>query len=132
VFAYLQQVFSYAVPPVAAIFIMGMFWRRGTAPAAFWTLVFGHVVGLAQLVAAQAGLLSLHFTIVAGLTTGLCIAAFVVLSWLTPAPAPDRLVNTLWTKDLSQPDRPHPWWKDYRVQAVAVAVLTLATVVLFW
>lgn len=132
VFHYLQQVFSYAVPPVVAIFIMGMFWRRGTAQAAFWTLVFGHTVGLAQLIAVQAGLLALHFTIVAGLTTGLCIIAFVVLSWLTPAPAPDRLVTTLWTQDMSQPDRPHPWWKDYRVQALAVALLTLATVVLFW
>ena len=132
VFHYLQQVFSYAVPPVVAIFVMGMFWRRGTAGAAFWTLVFGHAVGLAQLVLSQSGVITMHFTIVAGLTTALCVGAFVTFSLLSAPPSPAQLTHTLWTRDQAWPDRPHPWWKDYRVQATAVALLTLATVCVFW
>ena len=44
IFRYIQQAFSYIVPPVVAIFFMGILWERGSRHAAFWTLVIGHTL----------------------------------------------------------------------------------------
>ena len=38
-FNYIQQVFSYAVPPVAAVFLLGVFWSRMTTAGAIASLV---------------------------------------------------------------------------------------------
>lgn len=132
IFAYLQEMFSYAVPPVVAIFLLGMFWARATPDAAVWTLVFGHTVGLVAFLAKSAGFLGLHFTIVAGLTTALCVCFCVAASMLTRPRAISEIEPTLWHRGMVAPERDHPWYADYRVQVSAVAALTLLTVVAFW
>jgi SSS family solute:Na+ symporter len=132
IFAYLQEIFSYAVPPVVAIFLLGLFWARTTPAAALTTLVVGHAMGLATLLSKQAGWLTLHFTIVAGLTTGLCLLICICVSLCTtPRDDPD-MRSSLWRLDMVQPDRPRGWLLDYRIQVAAVATLTLAIVAVFW
>lgn len=132
VFAYLQEMFSYAVPPVVAVFLLGMLWRRTTADAALWTLIFGHTVGLLAFLWKQTGGFALHFTILAGVTTLLSAGVCVILSLLTRAPAQSALETTLWQRDMLAPDREHPWYADYRLQVSVVAGLTLAIVLAFW
>lgn len=131
IFAYLQEVFSYAVPPVVAIFLLGMFWRGATPKAALATLLFGHGFGVLMLIAAKAGFVGLHFTIVAGITTAFCLAVCVLVSLVT-APRTGDISATLWQRSLISPDRPHAWYADYRVQVSAVAALTVVMVLAFW
>jgi SSS family solute:Na+ symporter len=58
------------VPPVAALFVLGLFWKRATAPAAFTTLLGGHALSLCTFAGQHTGVLpDIHFTIVAGLPT---------------------------------------------------------------
>ena len=132
IFAYLQEIFSYAVPPVVAIFLLGMFWARTTPAAALSTLIVGHALGLGTLMAKQAGWVPLHFTIVAGLTTALCTVLCVGVSLCTTPRDDAAMRSSLWHPAMMQPDRPHGWLLDYRVQVAAVAALTLAIVVAFW
>ncbi|WP_030822099.1 sodium:solute symporter family protein [Streptomyces hygroscopicus] len=40
---YLQTLFSFFNVPLFCVFIIGMFWRRATAPAGFWGLLLGTV-----------------------------------------------------------------------------------------
>ncbi|MBU0726239.1 MAG: sodium:solute symporter [Alphaproteobacteria bacterium] len=132
IFAYLQEIFSYAVPPVVAIFVIGLFWRGATPRAALVTLIFGHILGLCALIATQAGWLTLHFTITAGITTGLCALVCLAVSLAVPEKvAPDR-AGVIWHRGLVAPDGPHAWYADYRVQVIGVALLTLAIVAAFW
>jgi SSS family solute:Na+ symporter len=48
-YEYLQSVQSYLSPAIVVLFIAGAFWKRATAPAAFWSFVFGLVGGFGRL-----------------------------------------------------------------------------------
>jgi solute:Na+ symporter, SSS family len=48
-YVYLQSVQGYLSPAIAVLFLLGVFWKRATAPAAFWALVIGVIGGFARL-----------------------------------------------------------------------------------
>jgi solute:Na+ symporter, SSS family len=50
-YVYLQSVQGYLSPAIAVLFLLGVFWKRATAPAAFWAFVVGVIGGFARLVA---------------------------------------------------------------------------------
>jgi SSS family solute:Na+ symporter len=50
-YVYLQSVQGYLSPAIAALFLLGVFWKRASAPAAFWAFVVGVIGGFARLVA---------------------------------------------------------------------------------
>jgi len=45
IYQYLQAVQSYISPPIAAVFIMGIAWKRASSRAAIYTLVSGGILG---------------------------------------------------------------------------------------
>jgi SSS family solute:Na+ symporter len=49
-YQYLQKVQAYIAPPIAAVFFIGLFFRRINATAAVTTLVTGFVLGMVRLV----------------------------------------------------------------------------------
>jgi SSS family solute:Na+ symporter len=46
-----QASLSYVVPPIVVVYLGGLFWRRATPPAAFWTIVVGLVAGVPMFIA---------------------------------------------------------------------------------
>ncbi|GMU33829.1 MAG: sodium/solute symporter [Planctomycetia bacterium] len=50
-FVYLQSVQAYISPPIAAVFLVGLIWRRANATGAFAALVIGFVLGAVRFVA---------------------------------------------------------------------------------
>jgi SSS family solute:Na+ symporter len=50
-YVYLQSVQGYLSPAIAVLFVMGVFWKRATAPAALWSFSIGVVGGFARLAA---------------------------------------------------------------------------------
>jgi SSS family solute:Na+ symporter len=50
-YVYLQSVQGYLSPAIAALFLLGVFWKRATAPAALYAFVVGVIGGFARLVA---------------------------------------------------------------------------------
>jgi len=130
--AYLQQMFAVAVPPVVAIFVLGLVWRGGSATAAIATLVLGHAFSVAMFVAGQLGWHGIHFTITAGLNTAVAGVLFVALSGLGSRTGEEALDETVWRPRDARPERPMPWYLDYRIQAGAVAAACLVMVAIFW
>ena len=49
-YVYLQSIQSFISPPITAVFLIGLFWKRATARAAIWTLVVGGAIGLSRVV----------------------------------------------------------------------------------
>lgn len=41
-----QKLLSYVAPPLSAVFLMTVFWKRSTEPAAFWTLILGGTLSI--------------------------------------------------------------------------------------
>lgn len=141
-FNYIQQVFSYAVPPVVAVLLLGMLWRRMDGRAALVALLVGHAGGALilvwRVVALRQGMDDglPHFTIVAGLTAMLCAA----VAWATTmASGPrdseaDRSARALdagllWHRaDAATPSR---GWRDYRWQSLGLVLAVAVTVWVF-
>jgi solute:Na+ symporter, SSS family len=48
-YRYLQSVQSYIAPPIAAVFLLGLFWRRSNSTGSFWGLIIGVSLGLGKL-----------------------------------------------------------------------------------
>ena len=48
-YVYLQSVQGYLSPAIAVLFLLGVFWKRATAPAALWSFSIGVIAGFARL-----------------------------------------------------------------------------------
>jgi SSS family solute:Na+ symporter len=48
-YVYLQSVQGYLSPAIAVLFLLGVFWKRATAPAALWAFSIGVIAGFARL-----------------------------------------------------------------------------------
>ena len=97
---YLQQAFAIFVPAIAAIFLVGAFWKRGNGHGAFWALIGGNALGLLALVGRLTGVWPVHFTIDVGILTALSTLIFVVVSLRTAPPDPDVIARTTWSPAL--------------------------------
>ncbi len=101
-YVYLQSVQAYISPPIAAVFLLGVFWKRVNAKGAIVSLLTGFVLGMGRLVleltkGSQSGLLFwyadinfLHFAI---LLFAVCTAVLVVVSLATPPERDDKLAG---------------------------------------
>ena len=97
-YQYLQSVQAYISPPVAAVFLIGILWKRVNARGAIVSLLVGFALGMGRLVLelkktslgagwlfAIADMNFLHFAIV---LFSICSALLILVS-LTSAPEPD-------------------------------------------
>jgi SSS family solute:Na+ symporter len=128
-FHYLQSALAYLVPPVAVVFLLGLFWRGASATGAMTTLVAGHLASAALFTLSVLELWSLHFTLVAGLLTLLSLPIMLITSRFGQAPAAQQLARFTYHAGVL-PGRPGArWWQDYRLYAVVLLVLTTIQVV---
>ncbi len=101
-YQYIQSVQAYISPPIAAVFLLGVFWRRVNAQGAMTALILGFVLGMGRLAAELAkGSLSgwmlwyadinfLHFAVLLFLV---CTTALVLVSLATPPPPYDKVAG---------------------------------------
>ncbi len=50
IYLYLQTLQAYISPPIASVFVIGVFWKKITATAAIWALITGGILGLLKIV----------------------------------------------------------------------------------
>lgn len=98
---YLQSVQAYVSPPIAAVFLLGIGWKRINGQGAITSLLVGFVLGALRFILEVVyagnlpggflgwfvGMNFLHFAI---LMFVICVVMLVVVSLLTPAPARDK------------------------------------------
>ena len=99
IIVYLQSVQAYISPPIAAVFLLGIFFKRLNGRGAMASLLTGLVLGTLRLILEQmkdslSGILYnfadfnfLHFAIFLFV---ICSAVLVVVSLMTPAPAAEQ------------------------------------------
>ncbi len=101
-YVYLQSVQAYISPPIAAVFLLGVFWKRVNGHGAIASLATGFVLGAARLVLEltkgstegflfwYADINFLHFAVLLFL---ICTGVLVVVSLLTPAQSEEQLAG---------------------------------------
>jgi SSS family solute:Na+ symporter len=112
-YQYLQSVQAYISPPIAAVFLLGVFWRRANARGAMTALLLGFVLGVARLIAElNKGSLSgwlldyaeinfLHFAVILFV---ICTAALVLVSLATAAPPYRKVAGLTYALADAHPD----------------------------
>jgi SSS family solute:Na+ symporter len=133
---YLQAVLAYAVPPVVAVFLLGMFWRGANADGAAAAMLFGSLGGLSLFaVNVLLGWTHFHFLYAAPILTLLDGAILIVVSRMRGASPAVSSEVSLWRIDFSGAERGRlgltPWWQDFRFQAAVLLALTAAVVIAF-
>ncbi len=131
VFTYLQQAFSILVPPVAAIFFLGVFSKLGSKTAAFTTLVLGHILGTIIFLLGTFGYFKLHFTITAAIATFLCAIIFIVVAKMKGENIAAGSGLTF-SKEMIVPSSELPWYLDYRLHSLVVLGIIATVVINFW
>lgn len=97
-YLYLQSVQAYIAPPIAAVFLLGIFYKRINSAGAFYTLVMGLTVVLARIILElfvshfEPGSMLHTFASANFLTFGawfflFCLLFCLGVSFMTPAPA---------------------------------------------
>jgi SSS family solute:Na+ symporter len=130
---YLQSILSYLTPPVVAVFLLGLFWRRANGAGALAGLVVGIPLGVVGWVAVELlGLAELQYLYAAMLMFVLGLALVVGVSLATPAPPADKVEGHVWRPQDAAVQPGRPWYQDYRWQSAALAVITLVVVVWWW
>lgn len=133
---YLQAVLAYAVPPVVAIFALGMFWRAATAEAAAATMILGSLCGFGLfLINVVFGWTHIHFLYAAPVLTSIDVAIMVALSLHRPVAIDAGKEDVMWQRRFSRNEnlrlRGIPIWQDYRFLAAGLLALTAAVVISF-
>ncbi len=131
---YLQAVLAYVVPPVVALFLMGMFWRGANADGASATMLFGSLGGLALfMINGVLHWTRFHFLYAAPILTAFDAAILVGVSRYRRGSLGTSRGAAAWTVDFSRAARLQgiPLWQDYRAHAAALLVLTAAVVFAF-
>jgi SSS family solute:Na+ symporter len=129
---YFQQLLSYLAPPVVAVFMAGLFWRRATASGAFAGLISGLLISVSLVFGIRyTPMAHWHFLYVAPLVFMASLAIVVSVSLATAAPAPERVNGYVWQKSVftaeSRQLATMPWFKNYRV----LSLMLLAAAVVF-
>lgn len=141
IFEAVQEIGAALAPAITAVFLWGVFWKRGTPQAAVSTLVFGFIMGATAFVldfkdADGYKLITqgwgIPFMLQAFYMTVICSCVFYAVSKLTPPPPPEKVEGLTWDNPLSALTR--RWTGvgvDPRRLATLLCVVIAALYVLF-
>lgn len=133
---YFQHFLSYLTPPVIAVFLCGLFWKRTTATAAFVSLIAGFFISIGLLLGIQhTPLASWNFLYVAPLLFVCSLALIIPLSLVTASPSADVVERFVWKPQFYREESAElagvPWFKNFRVLSVLLLIL-MGVFVFIW
>lgn len=143
-YEYLQSVQSYIAPPITAVFLMGIFYKRINATGAFVTLITGLVIGAVRIFLEikkdsfdPDGFLYLvggsNFLSFGAWFFLFCIILIVVISHLTSPPAMEKVENLTFqtiSAEEKRENRNSYNWKDI-VISIIILVIVAAVMIFF-
>ncbi len=137
-FRYLQVMLAYSVPPIVALYVVGVFWPRANARGAHWALILGSLAGLALLLVNEvwADQRILHFLYVAPILFVISAVVLVLASLTAPAPEREEIADLLWSRATWAAESAElaakPWWRNYRILSLLLIAATAWVVAAFW
>ena len=143
-YEYLQSVQAYIAPPITAVFILGIFYKRINATGAFATLIMGILVAFFRITLELVkgdlhpdGFLY-HLGAMNFLSFGawfflFCLIFLVVVSLLTKAPDKEQIVNLTFgtiTEEEKKNNKASYSWVDITI-SISIILIVIAVMVFF-
>jgi solute:Na+ symporter, SSS family len=112
IFVAINKIPMMFAPAITCVFLLGVFWRRGTKQAAFFTLISGFIIGsiyfiidlpvfgTIQLISDPVNGWGIPFMQIGWWLFCINCIVFITVSLLTPSPSEDKLKNLCWDHPL--------------------------------
>ena len=138
-YQYIQSVQSFLAPPIVAVFVMGLFWKRTNLRGAVWGLSVGFVLGMAKLGANAVwggadGFAFVQDFYFSGILLVLSFVIVAVASLTAPAPDAvhqDGLCFSCLSEDFRRENRQSWTWVDVVASAFVLGCV-VAAYIYFW
>jgi len=133
---YFQQLLSYMCPPVVAVFLCGLFWKRATATGAFVSLVSGFVIACGLLFGIRyTPMAKWNFLYIAPLILAISLGIIFVVSLFTTPSEEIKIRTYVWNVQVFREETRNlagvPWFRNYRTLA-ALLLVGAAGFILIW
>lgn len=138
---YLQSVQSYIAPPIAAVFILGLFWKRINSSGALAALIGGFMIGMLRLVAeinkehlsgwfhTFADINFLYFCVYLFLV---CIAMMIVISLVTKPPSDEKIQGLTYATTVAEDKKASRASWNMRDLILSLVILAIIALVLIY
>ena len=133
IFEGINKLISYVAPPITAVFLLGVFWKRASGKSAFITLMTGMGLGGVMFVLDWNGIYEGDFMLTAFGLLVACLGIMVITSWLFPEALSERARPLVW-EDWREPLRGEAHGRglgNYRWASAAVLVTFVVLYILF-
>lgn len=136
-YEYLQKVQAYIAPPIAAVFLLGIFYKRINAHGAYATLVIGSFIGASRIILelvqnnlAPGGILhtlaTMNFLTFGAWFFLFCVALILGVSFATPQQSEEQLSGLTFatlTAEHKITSKSSYGWKDIVISVVVLAIV---------
>jgi SSS family solute:Na+ symporter len=139
IFEAINAIAADLAPPITVVFLWGVLWRRGTKQASLYTLISGFAMGaiafILDLPAFGTEKIVTHrwgipFMMQAWWMFCICSVIYVVVTLLTPAPAPESVDGLTWDHPLAAVTQER--FKGLRDPRLIATVLAVTVAVLYY
>jgi len=138
-YQYLQSVQSFLAPPIVAVFVTGLVWKRTNLRGAVWGLSLGFILAMTKLTLNTLCPNAHGYALVpdfyfSGILLVTCFLIVIVASLTAPAPDPARIESLTFAtlgEDFKRENRASWNWTDI-VTSLAVLGVVVACYVYFW
>jgi SSS family solute:Na+ symporter len=138
-YQYLQSVQAYISPPIAAVFLLGILWKRVNAKGAMAALLSGFVLGAVRLIAElnkgsldgmMLGYASMNFLHFAVFLFVVCTVILIVVSLVTPPPTPEQVSGLTFETRTAAATPGDPAWR--RTDKLLSYALVAGVLLIWW
>jgi SSS family solute:Na+ symporter len=145
-YQYLQSVQGYLAPPITAVFLLGLFWKRVNAQGAVWALAGGFILGMFKLTcqaffgagkiqnpAILAAIGDFNFLYATGILFAASMVLLVIGSLTSPAPPAEKTDGLTYgsIKAIAGEEISRSWDWGNKLMAGLILVLVLGIYIYF-
>ncbi|HXI69198.1 MAG TPA: sodium/solute symporter [Verrucomicrobiae bacterium] len=133
IFEGINKLISYVSPPVTAVFLLGIFWKRASSKAAFITLISGIILGFVTFFLDWNNIYRSDFMLMAFWLFVACLVIMVTTTFIFPEALKDEARLLVW-KNWREPLRGETNGRglgNYRLASVAVLIVFITLYLIF-
>lgn len=130
---YMQSILGLISPPVVAVFLLGLFWKRANGTGAFAGLMVGFALAVWTVISPETSFLgSFHFLVAPPILLIICVLITMAVSIMTPKPDYEKIKGMIYTQKIYDADTASlkglVWHQNYRVLALISLIITAIVV----
>ncbi|MGH7989388.1 MAG: sodium:solute symporter family transporter, partial [Limisphaerales bacterium] len=133
IFQGINKLISYVAPPVTAVFLLGVFWKRASGKSAFITLIAGIILGAVAFYLDWNNIYRGDFMLIAFWLFVACVVIMVATTFIFPEPFKAEAKLLVW-ENWREPLRGNTGGRglgNYRVLAVVILAVFIALYLIF-